>query len=352
MPVFKRMLLIAGASVAVIAAGAPAGAEPLIAGKEFLPDQYIARITAGMNGLAKMDSSDTARGFYRKLDLWPPSYTKLLVCFMGGSDELNTNVAKVAKGWNRAAKISLRLDLGKNDKPRRCKPGSREAQIRVSYDKQGYYSLLGQNSMVYASQEENSLNLGEFDKFPDPNAVLAGELKGVILHEFGHALGLYHEHQSPVANCDGEYNWEYIFTFLKGPPNNWDEAKIKFNMDPYPEDQDSEESLMMTKFDAASVMLYSFPADYYLKGNESPCFIESSNTGVSASDKLTIENMYPVDVSSRLQAFEQNRAQIAQIIKQAEVSGTKAAGMDYLDAFFNTKGVADGGEDKDGADGE
>ena len=63
MPMFKRMLLIAGASVAVIAAGAPAGAEPLIAGKEFLPDQYIARITAGMNGLAKMDSSDTAEVF-------------------------------------------------------------------------------------------------------------------------------------------------------------------------------------------------------------------------------------------------------------------------------------------------
>ena len=209
MPVFKRMLLIVSASAAVIATGAPAGAEPLIAGKEFLPDQYIARITAGMMGLEKMDSSDTARGFYRKLDLWPPSYTKLRVCFIGGSDELNANVAKVAKGWNRVAKIGLRFDFGKTDKPRRCKTGSREAQIRVSYDKPGYYSLLGQYSMVYASQEENSLNLGEFDKFADPNAVLEGEAKGVILHEFGHALGLYHEHQSPVANCDSEYNWDY-----------------------------------------------------------------------------------------------------------------------------------------------
>ena len=162
-----------------------------------------------------MDNSDTAKGFYRKLDLWPPSYTKLRVCFMGGSDELNANVANVAKNWNRAAKISLRLDFGKKDNPRRCKAGDRESQIRVSYDKPGYYSVLGQTSVVLVPQEENSLNLGEFDKLPDPNAALEGELKGVILHEFGHALGLYHEHQSPVADCGSEFNWDFIFTFLE-----------------------------------------------------------------------------------------------------------------------------------------
>ena len=120
-------------------------------------------------------------------------------------------------------------------------------------------------------------------------------------------------------------------------------------MDPYPEDEDSEDSLMMTKFDPASIMLYSFPAEYYLKGRDSPCFIGNSNTDVSKSDKITVEYMYPVDVSSRLQAFEQSRSQIADIVKKAEASGTKAVGMDYLDAYFSAKGLADEGEDQDGA---
>ncbi len=51
------------------------------------------------------------------------------------------------------------------------------------------------------------------------------EPHGIILHEFGHALGILHEHQSPVANCVNEYNWEFIVKYLSGPPNNWDERK-------------------------------------------------------------------------------------------------------------------------------
>ena len=54
---FKGMLLIVSANAAAIAIGTPAGAEPSIAGKEFLPDQYVARITAGMTGLEKMVAS-------------------------------------------------------------------------------------------------------------------------------------------------------------------------------------------------------------------------------------------------------------------------------------------------------
>ena len=97
---------------------------------------------------------------------------------------------------------------------------------------------------------------------------------------------------------------------------------------------------MMTEFDSKSVMLYSFPAEYYVDGDKSKCFIPSSNTAISETDRSTINFMYPADASARVKNFEQSRAQFAEIMKKAEAAGTKAAGLDYEDAYFGAKGVA------------
>lgn len=329
------MTVLASSSLAALMMAGVASAEPLLSGKEGLPAEYAKRLMAGMDGLNKMDSSDEAKGLYSKLVLWPPTYAKLRVCFMGGSDELNANVAEVAGSWNKVANISLKLDFGKKGKPRRCDPNGREAQVRVSYDKPGYWSQLGQNSIVYTAQDEASLNLEGFDKVADPAAVMSGELKGVILHEFGHAFGLMHEHQSPVATCANEFNWDFINKYLSGPPNNWNEETIKFNLAPF-----AGEDLMMTEFDAQSIMLYSFPAEYYLKGAESACYIGRSNTDVSQADVTTLEYMYSSDMAARVESFGQSKAKFEAIMTKAETSGTKSVGIDYMDAYFNAKGVA------------
>lgn len=335
MTAFKAFGLGCGVALAAITVtGGQALALNLLKGKEMFPAEYANRIAEGNKGLEKLDNSDQAKGLYSKLVVWPPSFAKLRVCFLGGSDATNASVANVASTWNQVAQLSLKLDFGNAQKPRRCGQG-RDSQIRVSYDKPGFWSLLGQYSIVYAAQEEASLNLEGMDQV-DPNVLLAGEYKGVILHEFGHAFGMLHEHQSPVATCANEFNWDFIFKYLSGPPNNWDEETIKFNLVPYGGDD-----LMMTSFDPQSIMLYSFPAEYYLAGAKSNCYIGSSNIDISGADKATVEYMYPADVASRAQAFEQSKAQMQQIVDKAKESdATKSVSMNYMDAFFGAKGVA------------
>jgi hypothetical protein len=330
-----RKVFTLGCSAALAAlfvAGAAEAHDPK--GKGGLPMVYQKRVMAGVKGLESMDNSDQAKGMYSRLVQWPPTYAKLRVCFMGGNDETNAKVAEISKRWSDDAGMGLKLDFGKSGKPRQCDPNGRESQVRISYDKPGYWSMLGQNSVVYTAQEEPSLNLEGFDKV-DVSVLDKPEPTGIILHEVGHALGFLHEHQSPVSTCANDFNWDFITKYLSGPPNNWDEETIKFNMAPF-----GGEDLMMTEFDSKSVMLYSFPAEYYVDGDKSKCFIPASNTAISDNDRVTINYMYPADASARVKNFEQSKAQFAEIVKKAEAAGKRATGLDYEDAYFGAKGVA------------
>ena len=50
---------------------------------------------------------------------------------------------------------------------------------------------------------------------------------GVICHEFGHTLGLLHEHQSIVRDKTMTFNEEAVYKYFGGPPNNWSRAQVK-----------------------------------------------------------------------------------------------------------------------------
>ncbi len=50
----------------------------------------------------------------------------------------------------------------------------------------------------------------------------------MVLHEFGHTLGLIHEHQNP--NRPINWNRAAVIADLSGPPNNWDEETIENNI--------------------------------------------------------------------------------------------------------------------------
>ncbi|MGE0240474.1 MAG: hypothetical protein AB7S59_17280, partial [Parvibaculaceae bacterium] len=178
---------------------------------------------------------------------------------------------------------------------------------------------------------EASLNLGGFMNVA-PDQLSDYEI-GTIRHEFGHALGIEHEHQNPKGGCDKEYNWQLIYQYLEGPPNNWTKETIDWNLR-----QASGEDLQLTKFDKTSVMLYQFPADFYKKGAKSKCFVPEPNSQISSGDRALIAAMYPANESARLEAFQKNKEKFEAIWKK-EDGGTKGVMFDAVKAFFDRDGT-------------
>ena len=108
------------------------------------------------------------------------------------------------------------------------------------------------------------------------------DIDEVVLHEFGHALGLIHEHQNPRGGI--KWNKPAVIADLSGPPNNWDPETIEHNI--FKKYQVRE--VDATKVDPASIMMYPIPATWTLDG-----FSAGFNSALSADDKTQIKKVYP-----------------------------------------------------------
>lgn len=155
----------------------------------------------------------------------------LRIRFMDGTAAQQDMVRDIAPQWTQHAN----LDFEFTNHPR--------AEIRVTFDaNDGAWSYVGtdnSNIPLHAA----TLNLGWQDQ-------------GVILHEFGHMIGLSHEHQNPAGGI--QWNEAQVIADLGGPPNFWDEAMVRRNvLNKYRADQ-----VNGTDFDPDSVMLYAFPDNW------------------------------------------------------------------------------------------
>ena len=108
------------------------------------------------------------------------------------------------------------------------------------------------------------------------------EWRRVVVHEFGHALGCAHEHQSPNEKL--EWNKEAVYAYFSGPPNNWNKQTIDKNiLKKY-----SPDGVSASLFDPDSIMLYMFPPELF-----TDCKGTNNNTDLSDKDKAYIAQMYP-----------------------------------------------------------
>ena len=189
--------------------------------------------------------------------------------FLGGDKKLQERVAAVSKEWVGANMARLFLTF----KPMTEK----KTDLRIAFQLgKGSWSYLG----TYCRQipePQATMNFGWIDA--NSSDV---ELRSVVLHEFGHALGLIHEHQNPTGGI--KWNRDAVVADLSGPPNNWDPATIENNMFK----KYSPGEVSGTDVDPKSIMMYPIPAAWTLDG-----FSAGFNSELSEKDKTFIRFAYP-----------------------------------------------------------
>ncbi|MEV6212309.1 hypothetical protein [Kitasatospora sp. NPDC051914] len=283
---------------------------------ESLPDDVVAAIEvrdrwrrASAAGGLEFLISDIAR--------WTPGST-VRVAFLDGDDQLHADIVGATAQITDAC--NLKLDFGYDEAAgtfRRWTTADTAfaAEIRVSFDQKGYFSLVGTDSTdrtiaaeggpVGGNPGQRSLNLGQY-------AVnRPAQWEGTVRHEFLHALGFHHSHQNMRGTCESQFRWDDdagyhltqdergvfvpdaqgrrpgIYTYLAGEPNRWSRAKVDHNLRTV---EDPE--VVAGPFDARSVMLYRFP-EFFYKSAPSSCAPTGNGQDLSDGDKRGLNLLYP-----------------------------------------------------------
>ncbi len=231
----------------------------------------------------KGPSLGTVRGVVVRSLTWKHGQT-IKVCFHAGTRKAQERVARVAREWMQYANVVF--DFEENGAPRACK-GDGSEDIKVTFeDNTGWWSVPG----TISRGQDPSMNLQFFGV--DTPMLKSGQpapeapIRATILHEFGHALGLMHEHQSPNANCDEEIDWDVAYKV--GADIGWDKGLVDRNF----RQLASTTSLNATEVDRKSIMHYSLPPVIFKRGKESACFV-AENQELSEQDRKFIASIYP-----------------------------------------------------------
>lgn len=159
----------------------------------------------------------------------------------------------------------------------------RPAEIRVGFGKDGHWSFVGR-ACEGIPEDQRTMNL----KFTD--ATSDDTVRGTTLHEFGHALGCIHEHQSPASPI--LWDEDVVLAALAKPPNGWSEAKVRRNVLNTNTTRAKARLYRNTVFDPRSIMLYFFDATWTTNNRGT-----NANQDLSRLDKVLISEIYPRDTS-------------------------------------------------------
>ncbi|HFI4797884.1 M12 family metallopeptidase [Elizabethkingia anophelis] len=203
------------------------------------------------------------RGAVIKSTKWPNG-SVITVGLYGSTAKVRNKVMQYANEWSKYANI--RFKFVTNGIP----------QIRVTFTKGiGSYSYVGTDAMRLPANKE-TMNFGWFD-----NSTSDTEFSRVIIHEFGHALGMIHEHQHPLANIP--WNKQKVYKYYGGS-NYWSKAAVDSNLFA----KYSTTQTQFSTYDTKSIMHYTVSKTLTTNG-----FSIGNNTSLSSTDKKFIASIYP-----------------------------------------------------------
>lgn len=160
------------------------------------------------------------------------------------------------------------------------------AHIRIGFDmNSGSWSCLGTDCLTVPIGEA-TMNYGWFDV-------------ATVIHEFGHSLGLIHEHQNMRGKLI-DWNKPKVYAWAAAT-QGWDEATTDENiLNKYSIDQTNG-----SEFDPESIMLYFFPAS--LTNNNVGTH---ENMRLSKYDAMYISSVYPSETKNIQRYYKEIYAEV------------------------------------------
>lgn len=193
--------------------------------------------------------------------LWRSGQT-LRVAFWDGQPALHQRVAQVALEWTQHANINLDFIAGQR------------GDIRVTFRPGDSSSAIGTEAKEARYRGKPSMNFGWLDP-----QVSDKELRRVVLHEFGHALGCIHEHQNPQAGI--QWNRKAVYAHFG---DRMTRPEIDANiLAPAPAS-----STNSSAYDPHSIMIYAIPAGLTKDG-----YAVEWNHDLSSIDRQFMAERYP-----------------------------------------------------------
>ena len=183
------------------------------------------------------------------------------------SPELTDQVMEAAAAWTDHANLEFQVVT------------AGPAEIRVTFEGCGNWSALGTDALLpeIFGVDGPTMCLSEILA-----PISSSRVDRVARHEFGHAIGLVHEHSSPAAGIP--WNRPVVYAALGKPPNSWTPETVEHNVFAVYDATTTNH----TAFDGESIMLYTFPPEWTLDGRTFP-----DNITLSATDVAFVRKIYP-----------------------------------------------------------
>jgi hypothetical protein len=202
--------------------------------------------------------------------LWDTGST-LKVRFLDGPRALQSKVETAAMQWLEYANLKFEFGDDKN------------AQIRISFKQDaGSWAFLGKDGLAIPATEPNV----NFGWLTDKSS--RDEVELVVLHEFGHVLGLQHEHSNPASTL----KWDRPAVYKQfAETQAWSREMVDqhvFAIWPpayFP---------IHKVFDRQSIMMYEMQASFFVDKKAI-----TRNGQLSALDKQFVAALYPLRSDER-----------------------------------------------------
>lgn len=212
----------------------------------------------------KVHIEDTAsgRGLADNYYLWENGKT-IYIKFLSGSKAMQEKVKAIAKEWEKYANLKFEF----------VSVGASNIRINLD-DKGGHNSMIGTLANM-AAADERTMN---FDTTDFKTFTI---MRRTVLHEFGHAIGLLHEHYSPVSGI--QWNKDVVYAELK-KSQGWDKATVDANLF----QQYNVSYTNGTTYDKVSIMHYPVFARWTTNN-----YSVNWNNELSVGDIALINSLYP-----------------------------------------------------------